>query len=153
MTTTSAGGRPRHSRSLDLPRVLAFYQDVVDDDGTVIGWRTVAWGLVFGDGSAVSVPVGRPVSVTLWPCLEDAAAALDAHVDTPDPRQPTDESPLPLSAVPSPAATGAAATGPARQHDTADDQAGPDPDVRDVRAACIAPQAATTNEEPEHRGP
>jgi hypothetical protein len=66
-----------------MPRVLAFYRDVIDDGGSVIGWRTIAWGLAFGDGSAVSIPIGRPVSVTLWPSLEDAATALDAHIDTP----------------------------------------------------------------------
>ena len=91
MSTTSSSGPPRHSRSVDLPRVLAFYRDVIDDDGTVTGWRTIAWGLTFGDGSTVSIAVGRPVSVTLWTSLEDAATALDAHIDTPDPRSSVDD--------------------------------------------------------------
>jgi hypothetical protein len=69
------------------PRLLAFYQDGWDDDGTAIGWRTVAWGLVFGDGSAISIPGEPPVCVTLWHSVEDAVAARDATIDNPDPRE------------------------------------------------------------------
>lgn len=71
-----------------MPRVLSFYQDVLDDGGTVTGYRTIAWGLPLADGSVLSTPVQPPPSVTIWPCLQDAATALDAFVDTPDPRRP-----------------------------------------------------------------
>lgn len=80
-----------------MPRVLAFYRDTLNNDGTVIGWQTIAWGVALGDGSVVSMPVGLPVSVTLWSCLGDAASALDAYVDTPDPRRLVD-TPLPSRA-------------------------------------------------------
>jgi hypothetical protein len=69
------------------PRLLGFYQDVWDDDGTSVGWAPVAWGLLFGDGSVISIPVGRVVHVSLWHSLDDAVSALDADVDTPDPRR------------------------------------------------------------------
>lgn len=72
--------------SFHVPRLLAFYQDLWDEDGTAVGWKPVAWGLRFADGSAISVSIeGRP-SVTLWQSLEDATEALDAYVDTPEPR-------------------------------------------------------------------
>lgn len=92
-----------------MPRLLSFYRDVLDDAGTVTGWQTIAWGLAFGDGSVVSTPVGPPISVTLWPCLEAAATALDAFVDTPDLRRTIDGQldvhPLPRSSTaPSPLA-------------------------------------------------
>jgi hypothetical protein len=77
-----------------VPRLLAFYQDLWDDDGTAVGWRPVAWGLRFHDGSALSISIeGRP-SVTLWHSVEDATEALDAYVDTAEPRISLDR-PLP----------------------------------------------------------
>jgi hypothetical protein len=71
--------------ALVLPRVLAFYQDTWADDGTAIGWRTVAWGLALTGGAAVTVPIEGPPTATLWPSVDDAATALDAYVDTPAP--------------------------------------------------------------------
>jgi hypothetical protein len=71
-----------------MPRVLSFYRDVLDNDGTVTGYRTIAWGLPLADGSVLSTSVRPPASVTIWPCRQDAATALDAFVDTPDPRRP-----------------------------------------------------------------
>lgn len=69
-----------------VPRLLAFYHDVVDEDAAAsVGWRTIAWGLVLPDGSALTVPVDGPRAVTLWHSLDDAAATLDAYVDAPDP--------------------------------------------------------------------
>jgi hypothetical protein len=77
-----------------VPRLLAFYQDLWDDDGTAVGWRPIAWGLRFHDGSALSISIeGRP-SVTLWHSVEDATEALDAYVDTAEPRINLDR-PLP----------------------------------------------------------
>jgi hypothetical protein len=68
------------------PRLLAFYQDVVDDAvASAIGWTTVAWGLAFPDGSALTVPAQGLRSVTLWPSVAEAAQALEACVDTPAP--------------------------------------------------------------------
>jgi hypothetical protein len=80
-------------RAFHVPRVLAFYEDVWDNDGNVIAWRTIAWGLAIADGFVVTIPVGQPTSATLWLGLEDAAAALDAHVDAIDPRRPMAELP------------------------------------------------------------
>jgi hypothetical protein len=89
------------SPSYHVPRLLAFYQDLWDDDGTAMGWRPIAWGLRFADGSAISVNIeGRP-SVTLWHSLEDATEALDAYVDTPEPRAHLD-APLPPPPPPRP---------------------------------------------------
>jgi hypothetical protein len=82
------------SPSFHVPRLLAFYQDLWDDEGTALGWKPIAWGLRFADGSAISVNIeGRP-AVTLWQSLEDATEALDAYVDTPEPRTHLDR-PLP----------------------------------------------------------
>ena len=78
-----------------VPRLLAFYQDLWDEDGTPIGWRPIAWGLRFADGSAVSVNIEGKPSVTLWHSVDDALAALDAFVDTPDPRARLDIMPDP----------------------------------------------------------
>jgi hypothetical protein len=90
------------SPSYHVPRLLAFYQDLWDDDGTALGWRPIAWGLRFADGSAISVNIeGRP-SVTLWHSIEDATEALDAYVDTPEPRAHLD-APLPPPPPPRPA--------------------------------------------------
>jgi hypothetical protein len=90
------------SPSYHVPRLLAFYQDLWDDDGTAMGWRPIAWGLRFADGSAISVNIeGRP-SVTLWHSIEDATEALDAYVDTPEPRAHLD-APLPPPPPPRPA--------------------------------------------------
>ena len=85
-----------------VPRLLAFYQDLWDDDGTALGWKPIAWGLRFADGSAISVPVeGRP-AVTLWQSLEDATEALDAYVDTPEPRTHLDAPKPPPPPPPAP---------------------------------------------------
>jgi hypothetical protein len=85
-----------------VPRLLAFYQDLWDDDGTALGWKPIAWGLRFADGSAISVPVeGRP-AVTLWQSLEDATEALDAYVDTPEPRTHLDPPKPPPPPPPAP---------------------------------------------------
>ena len=77
-----------------VPRLLAFYQDLWDEDGTALGWRPIAWGLRFADGSAISVNIDGKPAVTLWQSLEDATEALDAYVDTPEPRTHL-ERPLP----------------------------------------------------------
>jgi hypothetical protein len=79
------------SSRYNVPRLLAFYQDLWDDDGTPVGWRPIAWGLRFADGSAVSVNIEGKPSVTLWHSVDDALAALDAFVDTPEPRANLDE--------------------------------------------------------------
>jgi hypothetical protein len=85
-----------------VPRLLAFYQDLWDDDGAAVGWKPIAWGLRFADGSAISVNVeGRP-SVTLWNSLEDATEALDAYVDTPEPRTNLDHSHFDRPSSPAP---------------------------------------------------
>jgi hypothetical protein len=85
---------------VSVPRLLAFYQDVVDEElGTPVGWQTIAWGLTFPDGSAVTVPAEGPTAATVWHSLEDATKALDAYVDTPDPRSRTD-GPLSPTAAP-----------------------------------------------------
>lgn len=84
------------SPGFHVPRLLAFYQDLWDADGTVLGWRPVAWGLRFADGSALSVNVEGKPAVTLWQSLDDAIEALDAYVDTPEPRTRYErERPLP----------------------------------------------------------
>ena len=89
------------SPSYHVPRLLAFYQDLWDDDGTAMGWRPLARGLRFADGSAITVNIeGRP-SVTLWHSIEDATEALDAYVDTPEPRAHLD-APLPPPPPPRP---------------------------------------------------
>lgn len=72
--------------SYDVPRVLAFYQDVLDDDGNSLGWRTVAWGLRRKDGWTVSFGVDDPPSIRLWQSVEHAMVEMDAYVDTPEPR-------------------------------------------------------------------
>lgn len=71
-----------------MPRVLSLYRDVLDEDGTVTGYRTIAWGLPLADGSVLSTSVRPPASVTIWPCLQNAATALDTFIDTPDSRRP-----------------------------------------------------------------
>jgi hypothetical protein len=69
-----------------LPRLLAFYQDSLDEDiGVVWGWRPVAWGLELAD-TTLTVPVETPVRVTLWHSVNDAAEAFDAVVATIDTR-------------------------------------------------------------------
>jgi hypothetical protein len=90
------------SYSYHVPRLLAFYQDQWDEDGTALGWRPVAWGLRFADGSAVSISVEGKPAVTLWQSVEDATEALDAYVDTPEPRAHL-EAPLPPPPPPRPA--------------------------------------------------
>jgi hypothetical protein len=78
------------SSRYNVPRLLAFYQDLWDEDGTPAGWKPIAWGLRFGDGSAVSVSIEGKPSVTLWHSVEDALVELDAFVDTPEPRRTLD---------------------------------------------------------------
>jgi hypothetical protein len=85
-----------------VPRLLAFYQDLWDEDGTALGWRPIAWGLRFADGSAISINIDGKPAVTLWQSLEDATEALDAYVDTPEPRTHLDR-PLPPPPPPHPA--------------------------------------------------
>ncbi|MGH9209623.1 MAG: hypothetical protein ACRD2C_02975 [Acidimicrobiales bacterium] len=79
------------SSRYNVPRLLAFYQDLWDDDGTPVGWKPIAWGLRFADGSAVSVNIEGKPAVSLWHSVADALAALDAFVDTPEPRATLDE--------------------------------------------------------------
>jgi hypothetical protein len=68
-----------------VPRLLAFYQESRDGDAATSDWQPVAWGLTFENGSVLTVPVDRPVAVTLWRSLSDAEEALDASVATPTP--------------------------------------------------------------------
>lgn len=77
--------------SYDVPRVLAFYQDVLDDDGNSLGWRTVAWGLRRKDGWTVSFGVDDPPSIRLWQNVEDALIEMDAYIDTPEPKARYDQ--------------------------------------------------------------
>lgn len=81
--------------SYDVPRVLAFYQDVLDDDGNSLGWRTVAWGLRRKDGWTVSFGVDDPPSIRLWQNVEDALLEMDAYIDTPEPRPRFEHMPPP----------------------------------------------------------
>jgi hypothetical protein len=80
------GKDPGTSPNYAVPRLLAFYRDLWDDDGTAVGWQPIAWGLRFADGSALSISIEGPPSVTLWQSVEDATEALDAYVDTAEPR-------------------------------------------------------------------
>jgi hypothetical protein len=98
------------------PRLLGFYRDVYDDEGTAAGWATIAWGLVFGDGSAITVPVEAPVSVTLWHRVEDATVALDAYIDYVDPRRTPDNG---CGVPPSPCASVAPSTPSGAEHTAA----------------------------------
>ena len=59
-----------------VPRLLAFYQESRDGDAATSDWQPVAWGLTFENGSVLTVPVDRPVAVTLWRSLSDAEEAL-----------------------------------------------------------------------------
>lgn len=101
----------------DLPQTLAFYQDTWDDDGTAVGWTTVAWGLALADGSAVTVPVGGPPSVTLWPSVDAAATALDAYVDAPAPSRRVADGHIRASTTPSLRSSDGTAAQPARPSD------------------------------------
>lgn len=72
-----AGGRAAHGRTPGLvsPRLLAFYQDEIDEGlAAVTGWRIVAWGFALPGGAAVSVPVDGPMAATLWQSVDDAAS-------------------------------------------------------------------------------
>jgi hypothetical protein len=88
------GKDPGTSPTYAVPRLLAFYRDLWDEDGTAVGWEPIAWGLRFADGSALSISIAGPPSVTLWQSVEDATEALDAYVDTAEPRINLDR-PLP----------------------------------------------------------
>jgi hypothetical protein len=65
----------------DMPRLLAFYRDTGDTEGTTSGWTSVAWGLRHPDGTVVTVPAAGPPAVSLWYDLDEAAVGLDAYVD------------------------------------------------------------------------
>jgi hypothetical protein len=99
------GKDPGTSPSYAVPRLLAFYKDLWDDDGTAVGWQPIAWGLRFADGSALSISIEGPPSVTLWQSVEDATEALDAYVDTAEPRINLDRT-LPPPPPPPQAAAG-----------------------------------------------
>jgi hypothetical protein len=68
------------------PRLLGFFQDVYDDDGNAVGWEVVAWGLRVPGGCTVTASMESPPRVSLWLTVDDAATALDAHIDTVEPR-------------------------------------------------------------------
>lgn len=68
------------------PRLIGLFRDAYDNGGNIVGWTVVAWGLVFSDKSAVTVPVnGRP-SATLWMNVDDALRALDVETCEVNPR-------------------------------------------------------------------
>lgn len=148
MGTRTSSSPQRRSSSLDPPRVLAFYKDAWDDSGTVIGWQTLAWGLVLGDGSAISIPVEPPVQVTLWQSVDDAVMGLDAYVDRVDPRRTIDDGrdvpPLPRpSTVPPPSAVDGAAAHMACPDDpTADGRDRPLGTLKRARQAPLSGSAA-----------
>jgi hypothetical protein len=126
------------SSGYHVPRLLAFYQDLWDDDGTALGWRPVAWGLRFADGSAISINVEGKPSVTLWHSLEDAAEALDAYVDTPEPRTHFDRPRQPPLPPPPPPAAGP----PPGRGDPASVPFGTTSDAADAISATEAPDRA-----------
>jgi hypothetical protein len=92
---SSAEGPSRRTTAsgdhLAMPRLLAFYQDAWDDDGTAVGWHTIAWGLALANGAAVTVPADGAPTATLWPTIDAAVEALDAYVDSPAPARRLNE--------------------------------------------------------------
>jgi hypothetical protein len=64
-----------------IPRAVAFYQE--EDEAAAHSWRVVAWGLRHPDGWIAVVSPDPPRTVSLWPNIEEAEAALDAFVDIP----------------------------------------------------------------------
>jgi hypothetical protein len=64
-----------------IPRAVAFYQAQRKD--AAVGWQVVAWGLRHPDGWIAVVSPDPPRTVSLWPSVEEAEAALDAFVDIP----------------------------------------------------------------------
>jgi hypothetical protein len=71
----------------EAPPLLAFYEDTYDDSGIALGWRTIAWGLLFADGTVVTIPhLDEKAGTTLWRTLQDARMALGGYVDTMNPR-------------------------------------------------------------------
>jgi hypothetical protein len=67
-----------------VPRLLSFYQDaVLDGEEVVAGYRNVAWGLRWFDGSVITlegVSADRPPAIRVWSGLEEAIVGLDALV-------------------------------------------------------------------------
>jgi len=68
-----------------VPKLFGLYHEQFEA-GTLVAFLPVAWALELAGGQAVTVTVTKPPSVTLWPSLEDAREALDAHIDEIDPR-------------------------------------------------------------------
>jgi hypothetical protein len=64
-----------------IPRVVAFYQTVGERPAGE--WRLVAWGIRHPDGWIAVASPTAPHTVSLWPSVEEAEAALDAFVDAP----------------------------------------------------------------------
>jgi hypothetical protein len=64
-----------------IPRAVAFYQ--AEGEGASPSWRVVAWGLRHPDGWIAVATPQPPRTVTLWPSVEEAEAALEAFVDIP----------------------------------------------------------------------
>jgi hypothetical protein len=67
--------------SAAMPRAVAFYR--AEGEGSSLDWRVVAWGLRHPDGWIAVASPQSPRTVSLWPSVEDAEAALDAFVDIP----------------------------------------------------------------------
>lgn len=67
--------------SCAIPRVVAFYQ--ASGDGAAIEWNVVAWGIRHPDGWIAVASPHPPRTISLWPNVAEAEAALDAFVDTP----------------------------------------------------------------------
>jgi hypothetical protein len=67
-----------------VPRLLSFYRDEqVDGEEFVAGYRNVAWGVRWFDGSVVTledVSADRPPAIRVWPGLDEAIVGLDALV-------------------------------------------------------------------------
>jgi hypothetical protein len=66
-----------------IPRAVAFYQARAPREDAALRWQVVAWGLRHPDGWIAVVSPDPPRTVSLWPNVEEAEAALDAFVDIP----------------------------------------------------------------------
>jgi hypothetical protein len=64
-----------------IPRAVAFYQ--AEGEEASPSWRVVAWGLRHPDGWIAVASPNPPRTVSLWPNVEEAEAALEAFVDIP----------------------------------------------------------------------
>jgi hypothetical protein len=64
-----------------IPRVVAFYRAA--GEGPTVEWRVVAWGIRHPAGWIAVASPNPPRSVSLWPSVTDAEAALEAFVDIP----------------------------------------------------------------------